>query len=98
LKGHGFSRAAKPADSILAPQGTNAPPLRCLPESRAAMHSDQGVSRRLIGEAEHFWKRRYYDFNVRNEPQFVEKLPNSVIPTGTGHRKAMICGVEGPCV
>jgi hypothetical protein len=24
--------------------------------------------------------------------------PNSVIPTGTDHRKAMICGVEGPCV
>ena len=34
----------------------------------------QGVSRRLIGEAEHFWQKRYYDFNVRNEPQFVEKL------------------------
>jgi putative transposase len=42
----------------------------------------QGVSRRLIGEAEHFWQKRYYDFNVRNEPQFVEKLryihPNPV--------------------
>jgi hypothetical protein len=25
-------------------------------------------------------------------------LPNSVIPTGTDHRKAMICGVEGPAV
>jgi hypothetical protein len=25
-------------------------------------------------------------------------LPNSVIPTGTDRRKAMICGVEGPCV
>ena len=24
--------------------------------------------------------------------------PNSVIPTGADHRKAMICGVEGPCV
>ena len=34
----------------------------------------QGVSRRLIGEAEHFWQTRYYDFNVRNHPQFVEKL------------------------
>ncbi len=34
----------------------------------------QGVSRRLIGEAEHFWQKRYYDFNVRNEAQFVEKL------------------------
>jgi hypothetical protein len=34
----------------------------------------QGVSRRLIGETEHFWQKRYYDFNVRNESQFVEKL------------------------
>jgi putative transposase len=28
----------------------------------------QRVSRRLIGEAEHFWQKRYYDFNVRNHP------------------------------
>jgi putative transposase len=34
----------------------------------------QGVSRRLIGEAEHFWQKRYYDFNVRNHRKFVEKL------------------------
>jgi putative transposase len=34
----------------------------------------QGVSRRLIGKAEHFWQKRYYDFNVRNHRQFVEKL------------------------
>ena len=34
----------------------------------------QGVARRLIGEAEHFWQKRYYDFNVRNRRQFVEKL------------------------
>ncbi|MGO9088456.1 MAG: REP-associated tyrosine transposase [Candidatus Sulfotelmatobacter sp.] len=34
----------------------------------------QGVSRRLIGTAEHFWQKRYYDFNIRNYPQFVEKL------------------------
>ena len=26
----------------------------------------QGVSRRLIGDADHFWQKRYYDFNVRN--------------------------------
>ena len=32
----------------------------------------QGVSRRLIGDAEHFWQKRYYDFNIRNYPQFVE--------------------------
>src|SRR5690349_13345459 len=34
----------------------------------------QGVTRRLIGNAEHFWQERYYDFNVRNYAQFVEKL------------------------
>jgi putative transposase len=34
----------------------------------------QGVSRRLIGEAEHFWQKRHYDFNIRNHAQFVEKL------------------------
>ncbi|HEY3975585.1 MAG TPA: transposase [Candidatus Sulfotelmatobacter sp.] len=34
----------------------------------------QGVSRRLIGDAEHFWQKRYYDFNVRDHAQFVEKL------------------------
>jgi putative transposase len=34
----------------------------------------QGVARRLIGDAVHFWQKRYYDFNVRDYPQFVEKL------------------------
>jgi len=34
----------------------------------------QGVARRLIGDASHFWQKRYYDFNVRNHEQFVEKL------------------------
>jgi putative transposase len=34
----------------------------------------QGVARRFIGNAEHFWQKRYYDFNVRNHRQFVEKL------------------------
>ncbi len=34
----------------------------------------QGVSRRLIGDAEHFWQKRYYDCNIRDYPQFVEKL------------------------
>jgi putative transposase len=46
----------------------------------------QGVSRRLIrklplkpkpglsGAPEHFWQKRYYDFNIRDYPQFVEKL------------------------
>ena len=26
----------------------------------------QGVARRLIGDADHFWQKRYHDFNVRN--------------------------------
>ena len=34
----------------------------------------QGVARRLIGSAEHFWQKRYYDFNVRDYEQFAEKL------------------------
>jgi len=34
----------------------------------------QGVARPLIGDADHFWQKRYYDFNIRNCPQFVEKL------------------------
>jgi putative transposase len=34
----------------------------------------QRVSRKLIGDAHHFWQRRYYDFNVRDHRQFVEKL------------------------
>ena len=34
----------------------------------------QRVSRQLIGAAEHFWQKRYYDFNVRNHEQLVEKL------------------------
>ena len=34
----------------------------------------QGVWRRRIGDAEHFWQKRYYDFNIRNQEQFIEKL------------------------
>src|SRR5271157_163443 len=47
----------------------------------------QGVSRRLVAGGalkpgvglsgdfpQHFWQKRYYDFNVRNYRQFVEKL------------------------
>jgi len=34
----------------------------------------QGVARRLIEDTEHFWQKRYYDFNVRTHDQFVEKL------------------------
>jgi REP element-mobilizing transposase RayT len=32
------------------------------------------VARRLIGDADHFWQKRYYDFNARNHAQFLEKL------------------------
>ena len=34
----------------------------------------QGVARHLLAEGEHFWQKRYYDFNIRNDRQFVEKL------------------------
>ncbi len=34
----------------------------------------QGIARRPIAEAEHFWQKRYYDFNIRSEVQFREKL------------------------
>jgi len=34
----------------------------------------QGVSRRLIGDSEHFWQHRYYDFSIRDYRQFLEKL------------------------
>ena len=42
--------------------------------SAALKSLKQGVARRLIGEQEHFWQKRYYDFNIRNHRQFVEKL------------------------
>ena len=34
----------------------------------------QGVARRLIGDAAHFWQKRYYDRKVQNYPELVEKL------------------------
>ena len=34
----------------------------------------QGVARRWIGRAEHFWQKRYYDHNVRDYEEFNEKL------------------------
>ena len=34
----------------------------------------QGISLQLIGEAEHFWEKRYYDFNVSSWEKLVEKL------------------------
>jgi REP-associated tyrosine transposase len=59
------------------PEGTLADALKSL---------KQGVARRLLtnlplkprpglsGTPEHFWQKRYYDFNVRSYRQFVEKL------------------------
>jgi putative transposase len=34
----------------------------------------QGVARRLIGGRDHFWQKRYYDFNVFTALKFREKL------------------------
>ncbi len=52
--------------------GLNGPPVHTLADALKSLK--QGVSRRLIGDAEHFWQKRYYDLNIRNYPQFVEKL------------------------
>jgi len=67
----GASAPLKPKD------GLNGPPL-CEPRqdtlADALKSLKQGGSRRLIGDAEHFWQKRYYDCNIRDYPQFVEKL------------------------
>ncbi len=34
----------------------------------------QSVSRKLIGVREHFWQKRYYDFNIWNYEKKIEKL------------------------
>jgi putative transposase len=64
--------------------GLNGPPIGLIgPHARetkqktladALKSLKQGVSRRLIGDTQHFWQKRYYDFNIRNYAQFVEKL------------------------
>jgi len=28
----------------------------------------------LLGDGDHFWQKRYYDFNIRDRKQFIEKL------------------------
>lgn len=48
----------------------------------------QGVSRRLIGDAEHFWQKRYYDYNVRDHEKFVEKLRYTSQSSETGPLRA----------
>jgi putative transposase len=48
------------------------PPQKAL---AAALKSlKQGVARRLIGEADHFWQKRYYDRNTRTYEEFKQKL------------------------
>ncbi len=50
----------KPKCGLNGPPGMNGRPLL----GDALKSLKQGVSRRLIGDAEHFWQKRYYDFNV----------------------------------
>ena len=72
----------KPKDGLNGPPvtkpGLSGPVLLSEPQwdtlADALKSLKQGVSRRLIRDAEHFWQKRYYDFNIRNYPQFVEKL------------------------
>src|SRR6202162_5312099 len=59
------------------PVGLHGPPVGLTKQTTRAdalKSLKQGVSRRLIGDAEHFWQKRYYDCNIRDYPQFVEKL------------------------
>ena len=62
----------KPKDGLNGPPTVGETQRGTLADALKALK--QGVSRRLIGDAEHFWQKRYYDFNIRNYPQFVEKL------------------------
>jgi putative transposase len=62
----------KPKAGLNGPPGLGEPQRDTLADALKSLK--QGVSRRLIGDAEHFWQKRYYDFNIRNYAQFVEKL------------------------
>jgi putative transposase len=63
----------KPKDGLNGPPvSSDGRPVHTLADAVKSLK--QGVSRRLIGEAEHFWQKRYYDFNIRDYAQFVEKL------------------------
>jgi putative transposase len=68
------SAPLKPKGGLNGPRVClNGPPVpRVLADALKSLK--QGVSRRLIGDAEHFWQKRYYDCNIRDYPQFVEKL------------------------
>jgi putative transposase len=43
-------------------------------QARALQALKQSVARRLIGEREHFWQARDYDFNVWTARKCIEKL------------------------
>ena len=62
----------KPKSGLNGPAGPGGPQQDTLADALKSLK--QGVSQRLIGDAEHFWQKRYYDFNIRNYAQFVEKL------------------------
>ena len=57
--------------------------------ARALQALKQSVARRLIGNREHFWQARYYDFNVWTEKKRIEKLRymhrNPVTQIGRAH-------------
>jgi putative transposase len=44
------------------------------PLATALQAVKQSVARRLIGERQHFWQARYYDFNVYTRKKRLEKL------------------------
>src|ERR1700687_1425182 len=68
----GRTAPLKPKDGLSGPPVLGEPEKDTLADALKSLK--QGVSRRLIGNAEHFWQKRYYDFNIRNYAQFVEKL------------------------
>jgi len=68
----GRTAPLKPKDGLNGPPVLSEPQRDTLADALKSLK--QGVSRRLIGDAEHFWQKRYYDCNIRDYPQFVEKL------------------------
>jgi putative transposase len=44
--------------------------------ARALQAMKRSAARRLIGDREHFWQARYYDFNVYTEKKRIEKFRN----------------------
>jgi len=68
------------------------PPRNTLAEALKSLK--QGVSRRLTGDVAHFWQKRYYDFNIRNYAQFVEKLRYIHRNPGSPASPFWLAGVE----